>query len=89
MNAITNNHIIKLKNYENKNTIFITILISLGVNTYAQEPFDVNGYLIFEKNGEYYNIVGNDTLKVIPDLITVKFKEEATEQQITVRRKYI
>lgn len=67
-----------------KNTIFISLLISLSVNTYAQEPFDVNGYLIFEENGEYYNIVGNDTLKVIPDVITVKFKEEATEQQITV-----
>jgi subtilisin family serine protease len=65
-----------------KITIFITILISLGVNTFAQEPFDVNGYLIFEKNGEYYNIVGNDTLKIIPDLITLKYKEDATEQQI-------
>jgi hypothetical protein len=65
-----------------KNTIFITFLLALCLNTYAQEPFDVNGYLIFEKNGEYYNIVGSDTLKIVQNSVILRYTEEATLEQI-------
>ncbi|MFU8845030.1 MAG: S8 family serine peptidase, partial [Bacteroidales bacterium] len=65
-----------------KNIIFLSILMALCLRTYAQEPFDVNGYLIIENNGEYYNIVGSDTLKIVHNSVILRYTEDATLEQI-------
>ncbi len=63
-------------------SILSSMLAFCYLNSFAQEPVEINGFIIIEINGEYYDISGNDTLKVISDVLTIKYNPGTTEQQI-------
>ncbi len=67
-----------------KKKIYLAILMAVlkCSATFAQEPIEINGFLIFEKQNDLFNIVGTDTLQVVEDVITVRFKSDATTDKI-------
>ena len=63
--------------------ILLSMFAFCYLNSFAQEPVEINGYTIIEINGKYYDISGYDTLRIIDDIITLKYNSDITEQQIT------
>jgi hypothetical protein len=61
-------------------TTFLFLFAAGG--TFAQQPIEINGFRIIEINGEYYDISSSDTLKIVSDVVTLKYNEIATTEVI-------
>jgi hypothetical protein len=58
--------------------IILVLFLSSGSLVYGQQTMMVNDYLVLEQNGVYYNILGNDTLEIISDVISLIFNSNTS-----------
>lgn len=59
-----------------------SLFLCAVIGTFAQQPIEINGFRIIEINGEYYDISSADTLKIVSDVVTLKYDEIATSEVI-------